>query len=257
VEPTCDAPADLTVVLGAALALEPGDRTQSASEFGRALAAVREAHPERTPSPLFEGRYERLAVMGTGAKGDVFWATHRGSSHDVALKFLRSTTIDDMHRFQREAKLLAMFEHPCIPRFYDYVPDGEPPYIIMARAPGVPAANLCLPSDAARLTPIEVAQIGWQIAEALAYIHERGVLHRDINANNVLIELPGTPRINRSERVQVQRTPRVTLIDPVPWLCTDFCPPVIGNVLAYRDSNHLTTTYARTVAPLLDAALPE
>jgi hypothetical protein len=51
--------------------------------------------------------------------------------------------------------------------------------------------------------------------------------------------------------------PRVTMIDPVPWLCTDFCPPLIGNVLAYRDSNHLTTTYARTVAPLLDAALPK
>ncbi|GIF10469.1 acyltransferase family protein [Actinoplanes teichomyceticus] len=49
----------------------------------------------------------------------------------------------------------------------------------------------------------------------------------------------------------------VTVIDPVPWLCAGFCPPVIGNVLAYRDTNHLTTTYARTVAPLLDAALPE
>ncbi|AEV88175.1 acyltransferase 3 [Actinoplanes sp. SE50] len=48
----------------------------------------------------------------------------------------------------------------------------------------------------------------------------------------------------------------VTVVDPDPWLCTDFCPPVIGNVLAYRDSNHLTTTFAQTVAPLLDAALP-
>ncbi|GLW28867.1 acyltransferase family protein [Actinoplanes regularis] len=51
--------------------------------------------------------------------------------------------------------------------------------------------------------------------------------------------------------------PKVTVIDPVPWLCTSFCPPVIGNVLAYRDSNHLTTTYVETVAPLLDAALPK
>ncbi|BCY14527.1 acyltransferase family protein [Actinoplanes sp. L3-i22] len=49
----------------------------------------------------------------------------------------------------------------------------------------------------------------------------------------------------------------VTVIDPVPWLCGTFCPPVIGNVLVYRDSNHLTTTYARTVAPLLDRALPQ
>ncbi|MFI1989368.1 acyltransferase family protein [Actinoplanes sp. NPDC020271] len=50
--------------------------------------------------------------------------------------------------------------------------------------------------------------------------------------------------------------PQVTQIDPVPWLCSaTFCPAVIGNVLAYRDSNHMTTTYAQTVAPLLDDAL--
>ncbi len=65
VNPVCDAPADLAVVLAAALALEPGDRTQTAAELGRALAAVRAAHPEQRPSSLFDGRYERLAVMGT------------------------------------------------------------------------------------------------------------------------------------------------------------------------------------------------
>lgn len=61
-----------------------------------------------------------------------------------------------------------------------------------------------------------------------------------------------------AQRVALGRIddPRVTLIDPVPWLCTaTFCPPVIGNVLVYRDSNHMTTTYAQTVAPLLDDAL--
>ncbi|GAA2861640.1 acyltransferase [Actinoplanes cyaneus] len=52
--------------------------------------------------------------------------------------------------------------------------------------------------------------------------------------------------------------PRVTQIDPVPWLCSaTFCPAVVGNVLVYRDSNHLTTTYAQTVSPLLDRALPQ
>ncbi|WIM95464.1 acyltransferase family protein [Actinoplanes oblitus] len=58
------------------------------------------------------------------------------------------------------------------------------------------------------------------------------------------------------QRAAVTSLTGVTVINPVPWLCTDFCPPIIGNVLAYRDSNHLTTTYAQTVAPLLDAALP-
>jgi serine/threonine protein kinase len=199
VHPACDAPADLAVVLAAALALEPGDRTQTAAELGRALAAVRTAHPEHAPSSLFDGRYELLAVAGTGAKGETYHAHHRGSGHDVALKLLRSAHPDDAHRFRREAKLLALLDHPCIPRYYDYAQVGETPYIAMALAPGVPAAKFCRRTDTSRLSPVEVAQVGLQLAGVLAHVHARGILHRDVNTNNVLIDL--------------QRTPRVTLLD--------------------------------------------
>jgi serine/threonine protein kinase len=199
VHPACDAPNDLAVVLAAALALEPGDRTQTAAELGRALAAVRAAHPEHASSSLFDGRYELLAVAGTGAKGETYHAHHRGSGHDVALKLLRSAHPDDAHRFRREAQLLAMLEHPCIPRLYDAAHVAATPYIAMALAPGVPAVKFCLLTDAHRLGPVEVAHVGLQLAGVLAYVHARGILHRDINANNVLIDL--------------QRSPRVTLLD--------------------------------------------
>ncbi|MEV6848405.1 acyltransferase family protein [Actinoplanes sp. NPDC051411] len=46
------------------------------------------------------------------------------------------------------------------------------------------------------------------------------------------------------------------IIDPITWFCTDACPTVVGNTLVYRDSNHMTTTYAKALAPLLAAALP-
>ncbi len=65
--------------------------------------------------------------MGSGARGEVFHAVHRGSGHEVALKLLRSAHPDDAHRFRREAQLLAMLDHPCIPRFYDYVQIAETP----------------------------------------------------------------------------------------------------------------------------------
>ncbi|MFI5888848.1 acyltransferase family protein [Actinoplanes sp. NPDC051513] len=45
------------------------------------------------------------------------------------------------------------------------------------------------------------------------------------------------------------------VIDPTAWFCTDACPAVVGNLLVYRDSNHMTTTYARALAPLLGARL--
>jgi peptidoglycan/LPS O-acetylase OafA/YrhL len=50
--------------------------------------------------------------------------------------------------------------------------------------------------------------------------------------------------------------PRTTVINPITWFCTDACPPVVGNLLVYRDSNHMTTTYSAALAPLLGARLP-
>ena len=192
-------PEDLRGVLVAALAVDADDRTQSAAELARGLEAVRAAHPEREPSALFDGRYERIAVIGTGARGDVYFAVHRGSGHEVALKLLRARDSDDERRFVREARLLAQLDHPCIPRFYDHAPEASPPYIAMTRSRGVPAARLCPPEVVQCVSAVEVAQVGLQLAETLKYLHARGILHRDINANNVLIDL--------------QRTPWVTLID--------------------------------------------
>ena len=187
--PTCDAPEDLERVLFAALALEPEDRIQSAEELGRALAAVRTAHPERgTSRTRIDGRYELIGLAGTGAKGEAHRAVHRGAGHDVVLKFLKSTEPDDALRFAREAKILQTFSHPSLPRFYDYAPEATPPYIVMAPAPGQRAGRLCSPP---RLKPTEVAAIGVKLARVLAMVHARGVLHRDINASNVLIDANG------------------------------------------------------------------
>jgi hypothetical protein len=47
------------------------------------------------------------------------------------------------------------------------------------------------------------------------------------------------------------------IIDPVDWFCSDACPAVVGDTLVYRDSNHMTTTYAQALAPVLAAALPD
>ena len=185
----CDAPEDLERVLFAALALEPEDRTQSAEELGRTLAAVRRAHPERgTSATRIDGRYELIGLAGTGAKGEAHRAVHRGAGHDVVLKFLRSTAPDDALRFAREAKVLQNFNHPSLPRFYDYAPEATPPYIAMAPAPGQRAGRLCSPP---RLKPTEVAAVGVKLARVLAVVHARGVLHRDINASNVLIDANG------------------------------------------------------------------
>ena len=51
------------------------------------------------------------------------------------------------------------------------------------------------------------------------------------------------------------RAAGVKVVDPTPWFCTTACPPIVGDTLVYKDNSHLTTAYARTLGPLLDAAL--
>jgi serine/threonine protein kinase len=177
-----------------------------------------------------DDRYERICLLGTGAKGDVFLANHRGGGHDVALKFLRSTQPDDLRRFEREATLLAALDHPGLPRFYDYAPDADPPYIAMGRAQGVLAVTLCRQGDANRLRPLEVAEVGLQLAQILVVLHERGIVHRDINANNVIIDL--------------QRRPVVKLVD---LGCADLTEGYYSNEAAKR--RYRTPPEARVKIP--------
>jgi peptidoglycan/LPS O-acetylase OafA/YrhL len=62
-------------------------------------------------------------------------------------------------------------------------------------------------------------------------------------------------RVQRQVFLAYAGSPRTTIIDPVTWFCTDVCPTVVGNVLVYRDSNHMTTAYATALTPLLDARI--
>jgi peptidoglycan/LPS O-acetylase OafA/YrhL len=70
-------------------------------------------------------------------------------------------------------------------------------------------------------------------------------------ADMVVLE-PGWRAIQRATANAV----KVPTVDPLPWLCAERCPLVVGNRLVYRDSNHLTSAYAKLVAPLLDPKLP-
>lgn len=205
--PDCDAPPDLDRVLAGALAVEPDDRTATAAELGRALAAVRDAHPERTPLPLFDGRYERIEVLGTTLKTDAYRAYHRGSGLYVALKTLNEAgrrNPDERRRLELEARILAALNHPILPRYYDYAP--EQAYIAMELAAGKTASTYC--SVATRLRPVEVANIGLQLARGLAALHAIGVIHRDVHARNVMIDLRRDPLVKLLDLGCVQLSER-------------------------------------------------
>ncbi len=191
-----EVPADLSAVVAAAIEVEADARTPGMPELLRALAAVRAAHPRNAPNLLFDGRYELIEVLGVGGKAEVYRAYHRLCARYVALKLLGKAARRDPEerlRFEREAQVLAAIDHPGVPRLHDASVAGEQPYIAMELAPGKPAVRYTREGE--RLRPIEAVKVGLALCKALAAVHARGVLHRDINMNNVMIGFEREPTV--------------------------------------------------------------
>ncbi len=191
-----EVPADLAAVVAAAIEIEADARTPGMPELMRALEAVRAAHPRTASTLLFDGRYELIEVLGVGGKAEVYRAYHRLCARYVALKLLGKAARRDPEerlRFEQEAQVLAAIDHPGVPRLHDASVAGEQPYIAMELAPGKPAVRYTREGE--RLRPNEAVKVGIALCRALAAVHARGVLHRDINMNNVMIGFEREPTV--------------------------------------------------------------
>ena len=122
--------------------------------------------------------------------GEVFLAEDTKLERKVAIKTLPAKSIDDAHarrRLFREAKAAATLDHPNICAIYEVNEDGDSVFIVMQYVEGQTLGEKLLESE---LSTDEVLDIGIQVAEALSEAHARGVIHRDIKPQNVIV----TPR---------------------------------------------------------------
>jgi hypothetical protein len=138
---------------------------------------------------VLDNRYDVVRPLGGGGMGEVFLARDRVLGRDVAVKVLRSQYAGDSEfaeRFRREARSAASLSHPNIVQVYDRgeTEDGAS-YIAMEYVPGG-----TLTEKITRQGPLgaeEAAALGAQVAEALGAAHERGMVHRDVKPQNVLL----------------------------------------------------------------------
>jgi serine/threonine protein kinase len=136
-------------------------------------------------------RYELLEELGRGNMGVVYKAHDPAVDRVVAVKLVRlGFSLDDAQRrvfterFQREARIAGKLSHPNIVAVHDFEP-GEEPFLVMEYFPGVSLSKIL---EGTLLPAGEVALIASQLASALSYAHERGVIHRDIKPGNLLYQ---------------------------------------------------------------------
>ena len=108
----------------------------------------------------------------------------------VALKVLpRAYTVDEevLQRFKREAEVLEALSHPNIVRFFEDGVDGETHYIAMELVEGR-SLESCAASP---LDPQQIMEVGTQLSDAVAHLHSKGLVHRDVKPANVVLRPTG------------------------------------------------------------------
>jgi len=142
------------------------------------------------------GRYEIRAEIGRGGMATVYHAYDPRFEREVALKVLPREMLHDPQfrtRFEREAKTIAMLEHPAIVPVYDFGEEDGQPYFVMRYMTGGSLTNRM---KIGPLTIQEVANLFGCLAPALDEAHAKGIIHRDLKPGNILFDQYGEPYIS-------------------------------------------------------------
>ena len=135
------------------------------------------------------GPVEIIRHIGGGGMGDVFEGFHKRLEIPVVVKVIRPELTADrglVRRFLQEARLAASLRHPGIVRVFDVDLQDNVPFFVMEFLEGVSLDTILVRQG--RISSARAVSMGIQIAEALGHAHQRGVIHRDVKPDNVMID---------------------------------------------------------------------
>jgi serine/threonine protein kinase len=149
---------------------------------------------------LVAGRYRLIEQVGSGAMGVVWKAQDERLGRTVAIKRLivryalsESMTEEVRRRAMREARIAARLQHRNAIALFDVAEDEGDPILVMEFLPSKSLSTVL--AERGTLPPKEAAEIGAQVAEAIAAAHAVGIAHRDIKPGNILLAENGTVKI--------------------------------------------------------------
>jgi predicted Ser/Thr protein kinase len=139
--------------------------------------------------PVRCGAYEIVAPISSGAMGAVYRARHLENGNEVALKRLLEQS--GTRRFEIEARLLATLDHPRVVHVLDHFEHEGDRFLVMELVDGPSLAQVLSERGGPGLPIPEAVDYARQACEALAYIHEEHVIHRDVKPENLILGSDG------------------------------------------------------------------
>jgi serine/threonine-protein kinase len=174
---------------------------------------------------VFSSRYEIEREVAQGGMAEVYLARDQLLSRPVALKALFPEYAREpsfVERFRREAQAAANLNHPNIVAIYDWGQESGTYFIVMEYVEGRSLRDLI--RSEAPLEPNLVAEIGGEIASALAFAHRSGVVHRDVKPGNVLLTRAGTVKVTDFGIARAGTSDGLTQTGSVMGTATYFAP---------------------------------
>ncbi len=143
-----------------------------------------------------EGRYEITELIGVGGMADVYKATDIIDNKIVAVKILKKEFVENeefLRRFRNESKAIALLSHPNIVKVYDVGFSDKLQFIVMEYIDGITLKEYM--DNEKVLTWKDSVHFIIQILRALQHAHDRGIVHRDIKPQNIMLFTDGTIKV--------------------------------------------------------------